>query len=1604
MKRLFLLLIFFLPLCVFSQASYILDGQAGKQTFYTCSGEFFDTGGDGSLVDVINFYQDFENDTITFCPDNPGKKIRFIIEEFNLEIGDFITFYDGTSTNSSNSLGIYTQSVFGMDLYPTDTIQASSINSDGCITAVFISDGDTKSNTGWKIDISCIVPCQQIIASGSINGYQSQDSIFKICKNNQICFEGYGIYPDMGTSNQLYDQNNNTSQIKWFISNDFGNYYTIPGIYNPSTGHKEACFLFQDTGIYHVNLYIRDTLSEFECINQNFAHNIIYVSEAPKISSATLIPSICLGDSNLLVANLNELTLHDNCDPDPTPMKLIPDNQQIDGLMYTEHKMQFKCYGNQVINAASDIESICIEIEHSAIGDLDMKLSCPNGNSVDLLVPNLSSGANLGTPILAGNGIGTMASYCFTESASQTINQAATALPTTSQITSGFYLPETSFSNLLGCPLNGDWKLVTKDIRTNDNGWVLLASINFNPSISFFSDTLHQISIVNQNWLANSSNPTLDYSSNTNFLDSLIVLPNQIGTFNYQFQASDAFGCSLDTTFTFEVLDRKQADFTYNGLTNYCEGTIATLIPQFTPGALGIMGEAGVFSSIPVGLIINPSTGVIDIQSSNPGSYSVVNFVLTSGSNCIDEYVFPTSITIYPKPDPVITAIGTDCNLDTLIVQAGLDDNPYTSYQWSNGSNNDTLFLYSDITDLTIDIVDIHSCIGSSSPIDISLTDIQTPTTSLSNTQTYCESDYKIVDDLATLGNGGNLVYNYKNGAIFELVNLSDTLQSGEYYISQSYPNSACLSSDSLIISVIINTTPTPNSSSNIIDFCANGQLVSDLSISNSGGVLNYFLVYNNTPQAINPTNELLEGTYFITEINPLTSCLSSDSLQIEVYIHDLPNPAIISLYDTIPIGMNHSIIADNVLQNQTLNWWQNSTSSAVISADDTLNLSITSNTNFLLQAVDLTTGCLSKIDTLALVVANLKYFNVYRDLNNNCAKEVNEENISSFMIYILPDEFIGYTDFNGNYIVPTSNYGNYTAYFDSTQLGRHNCVNYENFSLSITPTNPSYLGIQFDQSCANPSVNIYASHLIRCFSNRMVYVAVSNYNYTNTILNNALIQVELDNLITLNNANYSYTNNGNNTYIFDIGDLIPFQNKTIEISTTVSCNAVLNQSLCSSAFLYNYDPCYLDTIQNYSTIPCSSPYDQSDLIAEGWCENDSIKFTVKNQALAGVGDMSCYTPVRIYIDGIFSFYDSIKLLGQEEQLFSYVGDGKTWVIQVDQHPLFPYYSNPSAFVEACGLTSNWTPNYVNQLALNSIEPISDSYCGTVSGSYDPNDKTGYPFGVNTTHDIMPNESIEYVIRFQNTGNDTAHTVVIRDTLDQDLNIFSVTSGASDHDYTFNILSSRVLEWRFDSIMLPDSTTNEPFSKGFISFKVNQNQDLIKGTEITNKANIYFDFNDPIITNQTLHTINPCLEYSSITQQNVATYSESYHWGLSNQTYTESGLYDHRLQSAIGCDSIIRLNLTLMDGASVKAINYENQILIYPNPSTNLVKVEFKDLDPSQLKIKLIDLTGKQILELEKLNYTNEIKLSDEVAKGTYFLNISNETNDNLLRTKIVLQ
>ncbi|MBP6575083.1 MAG: DUF11 domain-containing protein [Flavobacteriales bacterium] len=142
----------------------------------------------------------------------------------------------------------------------------------------------------------------------------------------------------------------------------------------------------------------------------------------------------------------------------------------------------------------------------------------------------------------------------------------------------------------------------------------------------------------------------------------------------------------------------------------------------------------------------------------------------------------------------------------------------------------------------------------------------------------------------------------------------------------------------------------------------------------------------------------------------------------------------------------------------------------------------------------------------------------------------------------------------------------------------------------------------------------------------------------------------------------------------------------------------------------------------------------------------------------------------------------------------------------------------------------------------------------TVVSSWDPNDKTVSPTEL-TPAEVSAGERVAYTVRFQNTGTYQATRVVITDTLSSDLQWNTVQLIAASHAHTWYI-ENGVLFVVFDNINLPDSNANEPESHGFVKFSMKPVSTLMLGASVSNTANIYFDFNEPVITNAAVFTVD----------------------------------------------------------------------------------------------------------------------------------------------------
>ena len=171
--------------------------------------------------------------------------------------------------------------------------------------------------------------------------------------------------------------------------------------------------------------------------------------------------------------------------------------------------------------------------------------------------------------------------------------------------------------------------------------------------------------------------------------------------------------------------------------------------------------------------------------------------------------------------------------------------------------------------------------------------------------------------------------------------------------------------------------------------------------------------------------------------------------------------------------------------------------------------------------------------------------------------------------------------------------------------------------------------------------------------------------------------------------------------------------------------------------------------------------------------------------------------------------------------------------------------------------------DYLTISTYNSTRSITKIYKDTLKQklvcSYDPNDKNVCPSGIEDEGYILDNVKwLEYTIRFQNTGTDTAINVIVKDQLSNFFDWSTLTPLASSHSPQIDVDQKGLATFDFSSIFLPDSNTNELLSHGYIKYKIKLLDKVASGSTILNAADIYFDKNSAIHTNSTTNTMYEC--------------------------------------------------------------------------------------------------------------------------------------------------
>ena len=507
----------------------------------SCSGNFFDSGGS------FNRYTNNEDIIKTICPaGTSGTHIEMQFLTTDLADGDDLCIYDGTSINAPLIVCSSTQ---GNSATGAFKVSASAPNNSGCLTFHFTSDGAGTAQ-GWEAVISCVPAHQQVIAelsSTSPTSVPLDEGWIDICPGESIDFSARGIYPQNGFN---YTQSDATSNFFWDFGD--GNIGIGPNVTNT----------YQQSGGYTVQLVIEDIQG---CTNNNVISQRVRVAPKPSFDFEADFPSeVCANDTLLFLNNITQSNSFIQVTPNEGRFDVqngnvdsipLPDGVNV---AYESPVLFNEFIPGSIITSPNQIESICINIEHSYVRDLDISLVCPNGNVMRLDTTNQAFTLQtfLGIPYEADDNIpgntadpvpGIGFNYCFTPNPQfGTFFQQALMQPPRTTLPEGSYTPIDGFQTLLGCPLNGEWKLVVEDRLPMDNGWLFSWSIDFvdelKPPIETFTPNINS-----WGWL---DNGTMIFNDQ----DSMLSVPGAAGTINYVFEILDDFGCTFDTTITYGVL------------------------------------------------------------------------------------------------------------------------------------------------------------------------------------------------------------------------------------------------------------------------------------------------------------------------------------------------------------------------------------------------------------------------------------------------------------------------------------------------------------------------------------------------------------------------------------------------------------------------------------------------------------------------------------------------------------------------------------------------------------------------------------------------------------------------------------------------------------------------------------------------------------------------------------------------------------------------------------------------------------------------------------------------------------------------------------------
>ncbi|MGB5980667.1 MAG: gliding motility-associated C-terminal domain-containing protein [Nonlabens sp.] len=489
----------------------------GDMNYSQCLGIFTDSQG------MAANYLAGESFTTTICSPFTTDRTAVNFTAFDLAPGDVLIIYDGNNA-SAPFLG-----AFGSFATPT-FIQASNANTSGCLTFVFTSNPVSPTAAGWEANITCIDACQNIESNVVVSPAPEVDGLVRICQGETVTINGTPVFPA------------SVSPIEEIVMPDGS---VISG--------SSVSQTIDDPGVYIYDYVVTDPTTG--CRDRTIEDVVVLVSTTPDFTGTEAVSNIvCFGETVEITGTVETQQFAAQIAPPEAGQTFLPD---VRGSTYETDIDVEGFLPGQTFNAASDLISVYIIMEHSYMGDLDISLISPNGSEVFMMeYPNGGGATWLGEaidppggPVTNDPGVGYR--YNFTEgpTATQTLATVGQALPGAVPCPEGDYLPEGPFSDFIGSEMNGEWTIRVVDNLSADNGYIFEWGLIFNPNVIPPGDRTYEPDPVVEFWQANPDiiNTVVNFDPNDNtIVESTVITvqPSVIGQNCYNFEFTDDFGCT----------------------------------------------------------------------------------------------------------------------------------------------------------------------------------------------------------------------------------------------------------------------------------------------------------------------------------------------------------------------------------------------------------------------------------------------------------------------------------------------------------------------------------------------------------------------------------------------------------------------------------------------------------------------------------------------------------------------------------------------------------------------------------------------------------------------------------------------------------------------------------------------------------------------------------------------------------------------------------------------------------------------------------------------------------------------------------------------------